>query len=343
MDSSRRLDRILFFSAIGLAIVVVGVAGFFGWTVYRDRAVAEGNVPAMRVVVSLEQATRKNPNDSALRVRLGEAYAAAGKTQKAIEQFNAALKIDPKNTSAFLDLGQVAIQNGRTAEGEGYFQKVVDLTAGADFEGVNDKREIALFQMGRIALSQKDYPKAIAQFKGALRIRKDASDTYYWLARALDGMGQSDEAKRQLEIALTFDPNFAVARYFYGELFMRSGDKVSASYQFSRAAQADPNAEEPRVALEQFGDPATLVQDARAKMAADPSAALDLATIAANIDPNLAEGLKLKAQILAAMGQKPAALDAYTQASKIATGDPEIMAAIKALTPPPVPPKKKIK
>lgn len=341
MGSSRTLDRILGAAVIGLFVIILALGAYFGWSVYADRVAARAANPALRVVDSLSLAVRKSPNDSTLRVRLGEAMATAGKPQQAIEQFNAALKIDPKHTGALLDLGQLALMNNRVSEAAGYFQKIIDVTAGSDFENINQKREVAYYELGRIALSQKDYEKAAADFKASLRIRNDASDTYYYLARAFDGMGQTAEAKKQLDIALMFDPNFAVARYYYGELYMRDGDKVNASYQFYRASKADPKSEEPKQALAQFGDPAVLIQQARSKMESDPQAALDAILIARNIDPENAAAAKLHAQILVAMGDTKNALDVYKQADKLSPNDAVILAAIKQLTPAPAKKKKK--
>lgn len=333
MVSSEQLDRILYWTVVALAVAVVGFGAYFGWTVYRDRVAAEDANPSMRIANVIRAQIVKSPNDAVLRVRYGEALAAAGKTQEAIDQLNAALKIDPKHTGALIDLGKIAVMNQQTTEAVAYFRKVLDLTSSGDYTDVNDRRETALFELGRVATAQKDYDQAIGYFKEALRIRGDASDTYYYLALALESAGQRDDAIKQLEMATTFDPSFAQARYYLGELYLKKGDKINASYQFYRASVADPTAKEPKQALAKFGDPATLVKQAQAEIASNPQAALDTILIVRNIDPNNLTAAKVHAQILLNKGNKSGALGVYKEALKLAPDDAQVKAAIAKLTP----------
>jgi tetratricopeptide (TPR) repeat protein len=332
MGDSRRLDRILGISALVLGLVVVGFAAYFGYNVYVDRKAAEEATPAGRIAKVIAQQVRKAPNDAILRVRYGEALASAGRTKDAIEQFNAALKIDPKHTGAMIDLGQIALSDKQASTASRYFKQVVDLTAGSTMEDVNQRREIALYQLGRIALSQNEWEQAIGYFKGALRIRNDASDTYYYLARAFDGNGDADEAMRQLEIAVKFDPNFAQARYFLGDLYMAQGDKVLASYNYGKAAQIAPDAPEPQAAIAKFGTPEELIAKAKTLLASDPEAALESARIARNIDFENPDAAKMVAMVLAEQGEYKLALATYKEAEKFAPQDAEIKAAIEELS-----------
>ncbi|MDP2401996.1 MAG: tetratricopeptide repeat protein, partial [Actinomycetota bacterium] len=90
----------------GLAVALIGIlviGGLFGYQIYVDRQRAEAANPAMRVVTSIREQVRQSPNDAILRVRLGEALGAAGRFDEAIEQFNAALQIDPEHIGAYLD------------------------------------------------------------------------------------------------------------------------------------------------------------------------------------------------------------------------------------------------
>jgi tetratricopeptide (TPR) repeat protein len=298
MDRSKRLDTILTWSIVGLVAAVIGLGAYFGYTVYRDRQAAEEATPALRVIKAIKTEIRKTPNDAILRVRLGEALSAAGKTQEAIEQFNAALKIDPKHTGALLDLGQIAMMNKQYNEARAYFQKVLKLSEGAEFEGVSARRETALFQLGMLELEARDYEAAVGNFKAALRIRKDASDTYYFLARALDRSGDPGAAIEQLQIALAFDPNFAQARYFLGDLYKGEDDTVSAVYEYSRAVMADAEAVEPRKALKSYGTSTSWVAKAKAALeSGDQPAALDAVIIALSIDPNNQTAVELQAQV----------------------------------------------
>jgi Tfp pilus assembly protein PilF len=333
MNETGRLDLALRLSVAGMLVAVVGLGAYFGWTVYSDRQEASEATPALRVIKAMREQVRGKPNDAMLRVRLGEAVAAAGKSQEAIEQLNAALKIDPKHTGALLDLGQIAMMNGRPNEAREYFKKVVELTSEGGLEEVNQRREIALYQLGVIALGQKEYAEAIGNFKAALRIRKDASDTYFYLARALDASGEEDGAKEQLKFALAFDPNFAQARFYYGQLLLREGDTVGASEQFQHAVRASPDSKEPKQALAALGKSDELLVKARGLVDKDLSAAYDTIRIACNVDPENFEALKLHAEILVKMDEKDNALTVYKQAQQLEPDNAEVKAAIKELEP----------
>lgn len=318
---STRVDRRLN-AAIGLlvaALLVLG--GLFGYEVYStEQEKALANAP-MRMIVALERQVRANPNDAMLRVRLGEAYGAARRFPDAIEQFKAALKIEPNHVGAYLDLGMVAMLTGRDAEAEGYFKKVIELTESAQFSQVDKRRELALYNLGRMKLVQEKYAEAAGYFKAALRIRKDASDTYLSLARALKGLGDYDGAIEQAEYALAFDPGFAEAHFTMGELYELKGDKVKASYHFAEAARLAPDAEPPQERLAAFGPASDWVARARAALGKGATdEAIDAARIARNLDPKALDAALVHAEALSAAGKHGAALRAALDAVTIAPG-----------------------
>lgn len=318
---------------LGLVVSILALGAYFGWTVYRDRRAAEDASPALRIIRVLKNEVRANPNDAMLRVRLGEAFAAAGREQEAIEQLNTALKIDPKHTGALIDLGQIAMANGRYGTAEEYFGQVLEATEDSEFAQTSDRRELALYQLGLIALNDKGYDDAIGYFKAALRIRKDASDTYYYLALALDGAGEATSAIQQLKIALAFDPNFGQGHFYLGQLYLRQKDRMKAAEHFGLAAQADPKAKEPKEALAQFGDPDELMDTARRLKSTDASAALEAASIARSIVPGDFEVAYLYAEVLETSGDVAGALQAYEKASLIDPKQARAKEAVARLKP----------
>ena len=331
MAGFKKLDVGLSIAVAVLVVLVLGFAGYFGYNVYQDRLAAENSSPAARVAKVLAAQVKQNPNDTTLRVRYGEALAASGKPQQAIEQLNAALKIDPKHTGAFEDLGQIAMAQNHPVEAGRYFQKVVDLSAGSEFQDVNQRREVALYSLGLLAMQNKDYQTAIAQFKAALRIRNDSSDTYYYLGDAFYLSGDLEEAVKQVRTGLAFDPNFAQAHFLLGDIYMAQKDKVNASYEYMKAATLNPNAPEPKQAVAQFGDPAALVKQAASLQNTDIEAALEDILIARNLDPNSAAAAIVHGQILVKRNNGKDALDVYRQALKLDPSNVQVQAIVKQL------------
>jgi len=331
MADPQRFDTVLKAIATVALVAIIGIGGWFGYTVYRDKLIAEDATPALRIMKVIKAQVSKNPNDAVLRVRLGEAYGAAGQPQKAIEQFNAALKIDPKHTGAYTDLGILAMSQKRPDEARNYFKKVIELTETDTMSKTSDRRETAYYNLGLLEMSEKNYDTAIGYFKDALRIKNDASDTYYYLAEALVAVDQPDDALNNLAIALKFDPNFAQAHYAMAKLYLARDDKASAAVHVGKAMAISPNAPEPKALAAKIGDPATYLKTAQSKVSSDPEGALEAATIAYGLDNSDLVAGKLEGKLLMKLGQNKQALELYTELAKVAPKDAEIKSALKTL------------
>lgn len=329
-----RLDSSLNIVLLVVLIAALAVGGVFGYTVWRDRQEQSQATPALRTIKELEAQARKAPNNVALHVRLGEAYASAGMAAKATNQLNVATKLDPKHTGAWLDLGLIALNAKQYPEAKQYFTKVVDLTAGSEYQDINNRRENSLYGLGIIALETKQYEDAVGRFKEALRIRKDASDTYYHLALAYRGVGEDDAAIDQLQLALAFDPSYGAANYLLGEIYLARKDYVNASYHFHTASVSAPDNQQVKDALDAIGTATSWYDKAQSQFkAGDLNGAVDSILVARNLDPENVNYMKTHAKILVARKDNSDALDVYLQAAKLDPKDASFQAEIKRLTP----------
>ena len=224
----------------------------------------------------------------------------------------------------------VAMINQREQEAIEYFETVVKLTEGP-MSGSDSRRENALYNLGNMALNRKEYEKAIGYFKEALRIRKDASDTYLLISRAFDGIGDTDTAIKYIEYALAFDPNFAQANYAAGELYLKQEDFLKASEHIRRAVDAAPDAREPQVLLERLGTAESWAEKAQAQLKDEPLKALEYVKIARRIDPTSARIALLHGQVLEELGKKKAALETYREAKDLDPTDKQIEQAVARL------------
>lgn len=332
---SDRIDRILTFVTLGLVVAVLGVGAYLGWAIYTTTINERTATPALRVIDDLKNNVRRAPNSAPLRVRLGEAYAAAGMNVQAKEQFVSAVQIDKKHVGAWLDLGLVAMEERKFQAAQGYFQKVYDLTqASTTQQSVDSPQETALFNLGVIAVEQRRYEDAVGYLKGALRIRRDASDTYFYLAKAYIGLDTPDKAAEMLKISTTFDPQFAEAQYTYGVLFAKQHDDLNAAEHLRQAADLAPKSNQlAQQALAKLGKAEDRVAQAKKLLASgDKKKALEQARIAYALDPSNLEAVKLTAGLQMQTGDKSSALDTYRAAEKLAPKDREVLDAIKRLT-----------
>lgn len=314
---SDRTDLIIRWVLVALVAAVLGFGAYFGYTIWQGRQEEATATPALRAIKGLEQLVRQNPNSAAARVRLAEAYAAANQAKPALDQLAQAVKIDPKHTGAWLDLGIISMQDKQPKEAEKYFLKVVDLTEATQFEDMNARREQALFHLGEITLDQHRYAEAAGYFKAAIRIRKDASDSYFLLASALRGVGDDDSALKQLDAALAFDPNYPEAHNLYGEILLSKGDKINAAIHFRKAADLAPDVRAPKDNLAKLGSASDAVKAGRSALdAGNVASALDEALLARAIDPNSTDATILYADVLVKRGEKAAAIAAIKDALK---------------------------
>jgi len=316
---------------IAVLAVLVVFGAYFGYSAYQAQQRARLANPALEVVDTVQKLVDKNPKNAALRIRLGEALAAAGDMNNAKAQLLAALKTDPKAVGAYRDLAQIALTENNDADAEIYLTKLLDSTSTGQFQNVNDQREFALFSLGELTLKQKRYTDAIGYFNAAIRIRKDASDSYLRLAQAYHGSGDDVNALAQVEIALKFDPKYAEAHYFRGQLYLAKGDQVDAAWDFRAAVDNAPDQQDPKTALAALGTFDKWLQAAQSAFSSgDLSAAVDAVSIARSIDPKSYEAAMLHGRILDQRGQYADAVEAYTIALKIKPGDKAADAALKA-------------
>lgn len=96
------------------AAMAVGAAPLL-WTATAERSAGQpitGDIGADPIAL-FEERVRQHPDDLAARLDLAERYLAAGNVGGAVEQYVAALRIDPRNAEARAQLGFVLFRAGR--------------------------------------------------------------------------------------------------------------------------------------------------------------------------------------------------------------------------------------
>jgi Flp pilus assembly protein TadD/mono/diheme cytochrome c family protein len=112
-------------------------------------------------VTALQTAVRLEPKDSQGHNMLGAALARTGRGQEAIQQFDAALRLDGGNVNARYNLVFALVKAGRLADAEGNLSQVVEAFP----------KDASLHNLWGELLSQEGkYPEAIAQFDQALAL-----------------------------------------------------------------------------------------------------------------------------------------------------------------------------
>jgi predicted Zn-dependent protease len=114
-------------------------------------------------------------DDEGLHLQLGRVLAAEKKTDDAIAELQAALKLAPKDTEAQRDLADVYAMTGKNDLAEAAYRPLVAARP-------NDAELHRA--LGQALLREKKFPEAQEELLAAVRLKRDVADTYIDLAFA---------------------------------------------------------------------------------------------------------------------------------------------------------------
>lgn len=191
----------------------------------------------------LESGVAIAPQRPDLHAALGESYFMAGKTEKAIAEFqklieldpsarsyafmglsyrhlgrfdearkyfDEGLKLDPHNTSCLFNVGFIEERQGNDAKAEDYFQRALN---------VNSDFPEALLELANLRMKNKKFADAVDLLHRYVKISRDPADGYYKLAMAERGLHQTAAAQRDLSVFQTLSKNTKAGPYPYQHLF----------------------------------------------------------------------------------------------------------------------------
>src|SRR5262249_54808397 len=125
----------------------------------------------------------------------GYAYAHLNDSQKAIADFNQALKLNDQNVAAFKNRGNTYLSIGDIPSAIEDFNRALALRQGGDTE--------TLIQRGQAFAVQHDYSKALADFNQAIKLNPESDTAFYQRGCAyadLAGQGGSGDTGYQRAI-----------------------------------------------------------------------------------------------------------------------------------------------
>jgi Flp pilus assembly protein TadD len=146
-------------------------------------------------VAPLQKAAELMPEDARTKWLLGTALEMNGKLDLAIEQYEAAKKLDSKNPDFAASLGHALLSAGRPAEAESIYREGLSLNP----EGVAlGQAHIGLAQA---LIAQKKMEEATTEMEAYLQSRPDDAKVRMELAAELAELGKNDEALAELDRA----------------------------------------------------------------------------------------------------------------------------------------------
>ncbi|MGC2818129.1 MAG: tetratricopeptide repeat protein [Candidatus Sulfotelmatobacter sp.] len=151
----------------------------------------------------------KNPADFEAHYNLAAMLQAKGKLDRAMDEYQAALRLRPEDAVANNAIGSVFLAEGHPQQAGPFL--VAALKARPDYFDAH-------YNLGNVLAALDNFEAASKQFLLALQARPDDANTEANLGSALAEMGKFSEAKIHFERALQLDPGNALAKENLAEL-----------------------------------------------------------------------------------------------------------------------------
>lgn len=178
------------------------------------------------------QTVAHRPNNPFPHINLGNALLDLSQPERALKQFDAAVRLDPNNADAYYDAGNALARLGRLPEAIGHYQASIQLRPNA-FDAHNNLADV-LVRAGRI-------PEAVKQYEAVVWLQPRSFQAHYNLGDAFHRAGRNREAIQQLQTALRLRPDFADAHNNLGIIYAEGGHLDEAAAQYQAALRSEPN------------------------------------------------------------------------------------------------------
>ena len=190
-----------------------------------------------------QRAIKDDPKNPYFRKGLGLAYAQQKKYREAVESFEKALELNPYYVDVRNDLGTALMLQGKREDGKREFVKAFG-------EPTNPTPELSARNLGQAYFEEQNYEEALKWFQTAVKRNIKYSDAQLGLAESLLALNRSEEAVVQLEAANNYLPEDNGILLALGNAYFKVGRFTEARAKLERVARADPGGPAGRRAAE---------------------------------------------------------------------------------------------
>lgn len=193
----------------------------------------------------------------------GMAYG-GGDLDRALGEYQKAIKENPDDAESLSNLGQVLVKQGKSPEAIPLFERAIALLP---------SRWAYHFNLARALGETGDWERAVAEYRAAQRLFPDDYVTEYNLARALHKAGWEVEAVtgylRAIELAPA-DASFRMSLAISYERLKRPADAIKAYQEYLQLAPDSPEAAKVKGRIDLLARDESAATEAKAAPAAAP-------------------------------------------------------------------------
>lgn len=172
------------------------------------------------------------PNDPIICLNLAQIYRLEKKWAEAQKEFEAALELDPHNTTVLGQYADYLITRNQSAEA------LVRVRA---YVTTNPNEADGHVILGVVYDQSKNYGSAQAEFERAVQLNPNHAQAPILLANVSKEQGKIDLAIAQYQRVLDAQPRSALLATMVGNLYLEKGDLETARKYYARAIEVDPN------------------------------------------------------------------------------------------------------
>ena len=177
-------------------------------------------------------AVKKSPGKFRPYNNLGEAYAAEGEDDRAIEAYRKALELNTQAERVLYNLGNVYSRRGEVSAAIDAYNSAIE---------INPAYAKAYNNLGSLYLKNGDYEKAKENFLKAIKLEPRFPQAYNNLGNAYSKSGNSSKAILEYMKAVKIGPNYATAHYNLAGEFYKMRYYRGALKELEIAARLSPS------------------------------------------------------------------------------------------------------
>lgn len=198
-----------------------------------ENFIADGKVD--KAITSLTMAKNYDDKDPMIYVGLGDAYLARGSYELAKTNYDLALKYKPKYAPAMFGLGKISFKQKKYSAALEFYIKASE----------EDKNFApSFFEKGLMFYLLDKYTDAIEAFERYDQLVPGSLRGKTYLAKAIYGKGEYDEALKILNDVLAIDPNYSEANKYTAYVMIEEKEYDNAEQYFKKVKEEDLNAED---------------------------------------------------------------------------------------------------
>ncbi len=201
--------------------------GTEGWLAKTDAVLLEDAVEYFTGVIE------QNANDACAFAKRGWAWQIKGEANKALNDYNEAIRLNSEDDSAFNNRGVVYFALREVDKAIENYDEAIRLNA--NNAGFYNNRAIAWSV-------KKDFDKAISDFDEAIRLNANNAGFFNNRGMAWSGKKDFDKAISDFGAAIELEPKNAVAFHNRGDAWSNKKDYEKAIKDYNQAISLDPKA-----------------------------------------------------------------------------------------------------